>query len=127
MRDPLQTVAPAKPFDVQFAHAAIDLEREQVLPLSAAHVQPGGLARGGTQHQERVVVDRHPPEVRMGKPIDLREISEKPPRQVDEVHPLIDQLATTRSLRVRPPFALVADTAPMAVATTQEHRLAEGA
>src|SRR5688500_18644285 len=40
-REPLDTVAAAEAVDVELAVAAEDLEREQVLPLGAAGVQPG--------------------------------------------------------------------------------------
>ena len=42
---PLDAVAAAEAVDLQLAVAAEDLEREQVLPLGAARVQPGDLSR----------------------------------------------------------------------------------
>ena len=46
VRQPLHAVASAQAVDLELAVAAEDLEREQVLPLRAACVQPGDLSAG---------------------------------------------------------------------------------
>ncbi len=43
---PLDAIASAQAADLQLAEAAVNLEREGVLPLGAADMQEGGLAAG---------------------------------------------------------------------------------
>src|SRR5687768_3353149 len=60
----LYAVASSESVNRDFRIAPVNLEREQVFPLGAAGVQPGGLAGSGAQGKERVVIDLHVPEVR---------------------------------------------------------------
>ena len=63
----------------------------------------------------------------MRETLDLGEIAEKPARQIDQMRPLVDQLAAARLGRIGAPFAVVADPPAMAVARAQEHQRAERA
>ena len=60
-------------------------------------------------------------------PLTTAKIAEKPARQIDQVHALIDQFAAAGLLRVRAPLLLVADAAAVAVAAAHEHQVAERA
>ena len=61
------------------------------------------------------------------RPCDAREVAQKPARQIDEVHALIDQFTTARDGRIGAPLALVAGPAAMSVAAANKDQRADGA
>ena len=124
---PLEAVAAAEPINLQFAAAAEELPGECVLPFRAAGMQEGYLVCWRSQQQEAVVLHRHVPEKRVREAFDARELAEEPARQVDQMHPLVEQFATARAQRLRAPFALVAESSPMPVAGPQVHQFAQRA
>src|SRR6202030_923784 len=66
-RQTLEAVRSAEALDVKLGAAAVNLEREQVLPLRAADVKESRLLTRCAQEQEGVVIDWHVPEVRVGE------------------------------------------------------------
>ena len=121
IRQPLHAVAAAESFPVQLGVAAVDFEAEQIFPFAATDVQPGGLAGGVAQAQKRIVVHRHLPEIRRGMAFHGGEFAEKNPRQINQVHALVNQFAAAGKLRVRAPFLLVAHAPALAVTPAHEH------
>src|SRR5688572_3496653 len=83
VRESLHAVASSESVNRDFRVTTVNLEREQILPLGAAGVKPGGLAGGGAQGKERVVVDLHVPEVRCRVAFNDGKLAEEPARQVD--------------------------------------------
>ena len=79
---------------MQLRVAAVNLQAEHVFPLTAADLQPGGVAGGIAQADKGVVVDRHVPEIGGGMPFHRGEVAQKDPGQIDQMHTLIDQLST---------------------------------
>ena len=63
----------------------------------------------------------------MGRAVDFGDVAQEPARQIDQMNPLIDQLAAAGDARVRPPLLVVADAPAMAVAGPQKHQGTEGA
>ena len=114
---------------MQLAVAAVDLEREQVLPLGAADVQERGLvARAVSQQQEGVVVDRHLPEIGVRR--SPRRRVKSPRNQRDRsirCTPWSISSPPPDSAGVGAPFLVVADAPAVAVAAADEHQLAERA
>ena len=121
MGQPLRAIAAAKPSDLDLAFAAINLERKQVFPLRAARVQEGRLIGRRPQDHEAVVIDRHVPEIGMGRSLDLDEVTQNPTGEIDQVWPLVDELAAARSPRIGAPFPVVAQPSAMAVPAAQVH------
>src|SRR5437016_4901813 len=73
---------------------------------------------GRSQEQERIVIDFHVPEVCRREPMHVDEIAQEPAGQIDEVHPLIDEPASSGKLGLRAPFLFVANATAMPVPTT---------
>src|SRR5258707_15016436 len=69
----------------------------------------------------------HIPEIGRRETITLGKTPKKPPRQIYQVRPLIDQLAAARLGRIGPPFAIIAHPPAMAVACAQKHQRTERA
>jgi hypothetical protein len=46
--EPFQSIATAKPFDMQFGVTEINLERKKVFPFSTTDLQPSGSTFGGS-------------------------------------------------------------------------------
>ena len=77
--------------------------RDMIFPLDAiiAYItafmtlEPGDLIGGRVQTQERVVVHGHVPEVSFCVPLNPREVTKKPSRQINQVHALVDQFASS--------------------------------
>ena len=97
---------------LQLALAAVELEGKHVLPFRAAGMQESHLLLGRLQQEEGIVVDRHIPEESVGRAVDFGDVTQEPARQIDQMNPLIDQLAAARDCRVRPPLLVVADRPP---------------
>ena len=55
----------------------------------------------------------------------MDEVSQEPTRQVNQVHALVQQLSASSYLSVRPPFALVTQTAAMPIAASKKHERAQ--
>src|SRR5437879_9209832 len=90
-------------------------------------MKPRRLALCVPQAQKRIVIDRHVPEIRSGVSFHNREIAEENSSQIDQVHPLVDQLAAARKLGVRPPFPIVANAAALPVTCPHKHERTERA
>jgi hypothetical protein len=74
----LGAVASTEAVHLELSLTTKDLEREEVLPLRTAHVQPGDLTGRRRQQQEGIVLDRHPPEKRLHVAAHLGEVPGKP-------------------------------------------------
>src|SRR5262245_64245096 len=72
------TVAASKTVDLNLGALSVDLEREKILPLGAAHMQKRALIRRGAKMKKGVVVSRHVPEIRMRETGDCWEFTQKP-------------------------------------------------
>ena len=123
----LRAVRADEAVDLQLRGAAVDLEREHVLPLRPGDVQqrPGRRALDGVAEQQRgVVLDRRVPELRAQKRRVQRQRPGEPVDEVEQVHALVDQLATARPRRVGAPLAVVAEAPAVAVARADVHELA---
>jgi len=79
------------------------------------------------ENKKPVVFDWHIPEIGMRVAIHLDEFPQKPAPEIDEVHALIDQLATTRQFRIRAPLLIVTESTPVPVAGSQKHQRPERA
>src|SRR5205814_3413048 len=123
VRERFDAVAAAKTLDVQFPAPAVYLEGKEILPFGAADVEKGGRIPRGSQQEKGVVVDRHLPEIRVSKSLDAREVAEEPARQVDQMDPLIDELATPGQVRIGPPLRFVPDSTAVSVPTAHEHEI----
>ena len=111
---------------MQLGTFEIDLERKQVLPFGATHLQPGGLPAGGPQTQKGVIIHLNVPEVGRRVSVNRHEFAHKGGSQIDEMNPLIDQLAAAAPHMGRhAPFAVVARAPAVTVAAADEHRVAE--
>ncbi len=56
-----------------------------------------------------------------------RKRASEPMRQVEQVHPLVDQLTAARAAGIRPPLAVISGSAAVAVARAQVHQVTVGA
>ena len=115
--EPLLAIRACEPVDLQLPGRAEDLEREEVLPLRPARVEhrPGaGLALA--EDHDGVVLDVHRPERGAEQRAVKRQRPEQRVAQVEQVHPLVDELAAAGPRAVGPPLALVADPAAVPVA-----------
>src|SRR5205807_4984545 len=125
-REPLHAVAAAQAGDLQLCGAVGDLEGEEVLPFGPRGMQPGKTTRAGTEGEEGVVLDVRLPEVGPALREGEVDVAGEVAGEVDEVDPLVDELAPARGLPAGPPLLLVAGPAPVAVATTDVHQVAVG-
>lgn len=126
MRQAFDTVAAAQPINRNLSIASVDFQREEVFPFRAAHVEERRLPTRRSQGEERVVVNRHIPEVRGRDPVNVgKRPSKKPAGQIDQVHSLIDELSSTGLLRVGSPLPLVSNAATMSVAASDKHQRPE--
>src|SRR5882762_582586 len=89
-------------------------------------MQPRKAARAGTEGEEGVVLDVALPEVGPALGEDEIHVAGDVPGEVDEVDPLVHELAAARGLPARPPLLLVAGPASVAVAPTDVHEVAVG-
>src|SRR5688572_18920581 len=80
------------------------------------------LSRVRAKREKGIVVNRHLPEVRRRHAIDVREVAEKPAREIDEMHTLIDQLTAARLGWVRSPFCVVSGASSVSVSGTHKHQ-----
>src|SRR5262249_11539045 len=94
-----RTITPAEPADFELTHPAGNLEREEVLPFCPTGMKKGYLAPCRLQQEKTVILHRHIPEVSTRAPSYAGEVAQKPAGEVDQMRPLIDQLAPARLLR----------------------------
>src|SRR5215472_2865813 len=83
------------------------------------------LPIGRRQSHERIVLHRHGPEVGLDSCRYLGELgTNEPTREVDEVNPLVEKLATPCFGGIGAPFLFVTDASTVAVAGAHEHDVA---
>ena len=85
-------------------------------------MEPRERSRRALQREERVVLHLHRPERGAEVAERERDVAGEEAREVDEVDALVDELSAARHLGVGAPFALVAESAAVAVAGADEHR-----
>ena len=107
---------PPSPVISSLASRQRDLEREQVLPLASSWRAARRTHRRGAQGEEGVVLDLHVPELGAELAEGQLDVAGEVAGEVDEVAPLVEQLATARELALRPPLGLVAEATTVAVA-----------
>ncbi|SPE31293.1 hypothetical protein SBA5_870019 [Candidatus Sulfotelmatomonas gaucii] len=123
----LGSIASAQARDFELGAAPVDLKRKQVFPFRPGSVQRGHFSGRRPEQQERVVFHRHVPEIRSDHSLHLAEVPEKPARQVDEVHALVDQFSAAGFFRNRAPFPVIAGPPAVTVPAADEHHLPQRA
>src|SRR5262249_23855444 len=88
-------------------------------------MQPRHFTAAAAQGQETVIVDGRGPIGGQSRAIIELELAEKPAGKVDQVHALVDQLATAGKFFLATPFLFHADAAAVTIATADVHEGAD--
>src|SRR5689334_12632781 len=105
---------------MQFPVSPINFKREKVLPFRAAGMKPRRLIIRCPQKQKCIVIDRHVPKVGGRKTADVREVAEKPLREVDQMNALIDQLAATGNCGICAPLLVVSNASAVPISRSNK-------